>query len=166
MCGGIRAWIPFDYLLLARVLLSCLASSLAFGAYACSCALPIDMEGELRLHPPFAIFEAQAISVTDHKLIFSDHTDPRLHFEKIEQRVKWRIRKLWKGPYPVGDVVETVTDVASGLCGLSVKQDGTYVVHLSAPAPIALSNCSYTAPSADTKDDVRILDKMFSNVVH
>ena len=138
-----------------------LASCVVLDAVACSCAVPIDMERELGLHKPFAIFQAKAVQVSDTKSFVPSKDNPQLGTERIDEHVTWQIQKTWVGPYAGGTSVQTDTNVACCICGLSVKQGDVYVIHLHAPAPVGLSACSYSKPLSEAAADIPILDRLY-----
>ena len=121
----------------------------------------MDMERELRAHRPFAIFQAKAESVADARFIVPSKDNPRIGTERVEERVMWRVQKIWVGPYSVGARVETNTNVACCICGLSIKKGDIYIIHLPLAAPTDLSNCSYSKPLGEASADLKILDKVF-----
>ena len=105
------------------------------------------------------IFQGEAIDVAG-KTKPSDLTDPSVNPSLQRERVKWRVQHAWKGGYAPGTIIETVTNTACCVCGLSVTQGTVYVVHLDGPLPQSISSCSATKPALEAGRDIEILNRI------
>ena len=125
-------------------------------ALSCSCASTAKSETEevqLSLSAASAVFLAKAISIE----IFPTKLDD----DDLEsQRVRWQIRKLWKGPYSVGQVVITETVTTCCVCGQRVTKGQEFLLFQYEPEPFSISNCSLSGEVSKRKKQILLLDKL------
>jgi hypothetical protein len=124
-------------------------------AAACRCSIPEDVSTSFR--EATVVVAAEAMTVTRAR---NPAIQDRPSFEADIETVVWSVHESWKGAYPAGQQLTTVTDVTCCLCGGSANKGDLVLLYLHGNEPFQLSTCSRTSPLKNALKDIPMLYKL------